>query len=196
MKKRATKNDANKFVTKLKTFEMAFPCVFWNTSMEVFYKTSAYLQSSSMNLFTGEGLLQSLDEFVTKNYFENSAKQINSVSQNFKQNKKKDQSREKKKQENMTVAVHLLILKTWWVQGINLRKIHSLLLLVICLLDWKEGPRPTQVFSIYLNVYIRLMRKSHNKEYLADIDDTIKSELTHLKLFVKNEEITPARYFN
>ena len=29
------------------------------------------------------------------------------------------------------------------------------------------------------------------KEYPVDIDDTIKSELTHLEMFVKNEEITP-----
>ena len=41
-----------------------------------------------MNLFTGEGLLQSLNEFVPKQGgdFEKSAKQINSVSQNFRQN--------------------------------------------------------------------------------------------------------------
>ena len=46
-----------------------------------------------MNLFTGEGLLQSLNEFESKqrdnfDSFEKSAKQINSVTQNFIQNKR------------------------------------------------------------------------------------------------------------
>ena len=60
-----------------------------------------------MFLFTGVDLLQSLSEFVSnqRDYFdsfEKSAKQINSVTQNFKQNKRSI----KRKKNNMTIAAH------------------------------------------------------------------------------------------
>ena len=55
----------------------------------------------------------------------------------------------------------------------------------------------TGILDIFECLYTLDEEKSHRliKEYPADIDDTIKSELTHLKLFVKNEEISPAKIF-
>ena len=151
-----------------------------------------------MFLFTGVDLLQSLSEFVSnqRDYFdsfEKSAKQINSVTQNFKQNK-----RSIKRKNNMMIAAHLSMLKTWWAQGINLRKIHSLLPLIIynlsaCL------KRRTEAYRGILNIFECLHTLDEEKayrlikEYPVDFDNTI--ELTHLKIFVKNEEITPANIF-
>ena len=137
-----------------------------------------------MFLFTGVDLLQSLSEFVSnqRDYFdsfEKSAKQINSVTQNFKQNK-----RSIKRKNNMMIAAHLSMLKTWWAQGINVRKIHSLLPLIIynlsaCL------KRRTEAYRGILNIFECLHTLDEEKayrltkEYPVDFDNTI--ELTHLK---------------